>query len=158
MYIVAAVKDIRKKGYATLDQVRKYIENQVRLEKKAEVLMAKAEEAVKSTTDINLLASKLQAAVDSVSAINFNGYSFGKFGPEMKALGSVATAKGAKLLSPVKGSYGIYLIQVDNVTSTPIDANITKQRMDMEAQQKVRYIIEVLKENANIEDNRVMYF
>ena len=30
--------------------------------------------------------------------------------------------------------------------------------MDMEAQQKVRYIIEVLKENANIEDNRVIYF
>ncbi len=158
MYIVAAVKEIRDKGYATLDQVRRYIENQVRLEKKAEVLMAKAEEAVKSTKDINMLASKLQTSVDSVSEINFNGYSFGKFGPEMKALGSVATANGAKLLAPIKGSYGIYLIQVDNVSPIPADANTTRQRMDMEAQQKIRYIMEVLKENTEIEDNRVIYF
>ena len=158
MYIVVALKDKREKGYASLDQVRKYIENQVRLEKKAEVLMAKAEEAIKSTQDINMLASKLQANVDSVSAINFNGYSFGKFGPEMKALGSVATAKGTKLIAPIKGSYGIYLIQVDNVAPISADVNTTRQRMEMETQQKVRYIMEVLKENAEIKDNRVIYF
>ena len=36
MYIVAALKDVYKVGYASLDQVRNMIENQVRIEKKAD--------------------------------------------------------------------------------------------------------------------------
>lgn len=158
MYIVVALKEAWTKGYAPLNQARKHIEGWVRNDKKADILMAKAEEAMSQTKDINALAAKLQASVDSVSTITFNGYTFGKFGQEMSAMGSVATAEGAKLLAPVKGAYGVYLIQVDNVTPTPVDANITKQRAEMEAQQKVRYIMEVLKENVKIEDNRIIYF
>ncbi|MBR5778272.1 MAG: SurA N-terminal domain-containing protein [Bacteroidales bacterium] len=158
MYIVVALKEAWTKGYAPLNQARKHIEGWVRNDKKADMLMAKAEEAMSQTKDINALAAKLQASVDSVSTITFNGYTFGKFGQEMSAMGSVATAEGAKLLAPVKGAYGVYLIQVDNVTPTPVDANITKQRAEMEAQQKVRYIMEVLKENVKIEDNRIIYF
>ena len=159
MYIVVALKEIRKKGYATLDQVRNYIEGQVRNEKKAEVLMAKAEEAVATTKDIVALSAKLQAPIDSVSDVNFNSYSFGKFGPEMNAIGSVAATKEAKLLAPMKGYYGVYLIQVDNVQQvSPADVNVKKQGMEMEAQQKLRYLMDVLKENTKIEDNRVIYF
>lgn len=159
MYVVVALKEIRKKGYATLDQVRNYIEGQVRNEKKAEVLMAKAEEAVATTKDIVALSAKLQAPIDSVSDVNFNSYSFGKFGPEMNAIGSVAATKEAKLLAPMKGYYGVYLIQVDNVQQvSPADVNVKKQGMEMEAQQKLRYLMDVLKENTKIEDNRVIYF
>ncbi|MBR3940226.1 MAG: SurA N-terminal domain-containing protein [Bacteroidales bacterium] len=159
MYVVVALKEIRQKGYASLDQVRNYIEGQVRNEKKAEVLMAKAEEAVATTKDIVALSAKLQASIDSVSDVNFNSYSFGKFGPEMNAIGSVAATKEAKLLAPVKGYYGVYLIQVDNVQQvSPADVNVKKQGMEMEAQQKLRYLMDVLKENTEIEDNRVLYF
>ena len=159
MYVVVALKEIRKKGYATLDQVRNYIEGQVRNEKKAEVLMAKAEEAVATTKDIVALSAKLQAPIDSVSDVNFNSYSFGKFGPEMNAIGSVAATKETKLLAPMKGYYGVYLIQVDNVQQvSPADVNVKKQGMEMEAQQKLRYLMDVLKENTKIEDNRVIYF
>ena len=121
--------------------------------------MAKAEEAVATTKDIVALSAKLQAPIDSVSDVNFNSYSFGKFGPEMNAIGSVAATKEAKLLAPMKGYYGVYLIQVDNVQQvSPADVNVKKQGMEMEAQQKLRYLMDVLKENTKIEDNRVIYF
>ena len=42
MFVVVALKDVFKKGYATLDQVRTMIEQPVRVEKKAAVLMARA--------------------------------------------------------------------------------------------------------------------
>ena len=159
MYVVVALKEIREKGYATLDQVRNYIEGQVRNEKKAEILMDKAEKAMTASKDIVSLSVSLQSAIDSVSDVNFNNYSFGKFGPEMSALGSVAATKGAKLLAPVKGYYGIYLIQVDDVQQKAAgDVNMKKQSLEMEAQQKVRYLLDILKENANVEDNRVIYF
>jgi hypothetical protein len=37
MFVVVGVKDIKEKGNLTLEQVKPYIENQVRIEKKAEV-------------------------------------------------------------------------------------------------------------------------
>jgi peptidyl-prolyl cis-trans isomerase D len=158
MYIVAALKDIRKKGIAPYTQVRKYIENEVRIDKEAEILVAKANEAINSTKDINVLASKLQSNVDSVSSISFNSYSFGRFGAENRALGAVAATKGAKLLAPVKGGFGVYVIQVDNVSANPTNVAVSKGRMEMESQQKIRYIKEALKDKIKIKDNRVTYF
>ncbi|MBR4803338.1 MAG: hypothetical protein IK032_01710, partial [Bacteroidales bacterium] len=56
-YIVASLKTIRKKGLATFEQVRTYIEPQVRNEKKIELLAEKAEKVMASTKDINTIAT-----------------------------------------------------------------------------------------------------
>ncbi len=159
VYIVVALKEIREKGYATLEQVKSYIENQVRIEKKAEILMKKAEDAMKNTKDVATIASQLAVPVDSIARVSFGSYTFGKFGPEMTALGTIAAVKQPKLLAPIKGVNGVYVIQVDNVIMQPaVNPQNLIQSMEMENQQKVRYIMEVLKENTKIKDNRVLFF
>ncbi|MBP5241489.1 MAG: SurA N-terminal domain-containing protein [Bacteroidales bacterium] len=158
--IVASLKTIRKKGIATFEQVRSYIEPQVRNEKKVELLAEKAEKALASNKDINSFAAQMQATVDSVTALNFNSYSFGMYGPEMKAIGKTATAKKTGMLKPIKGTYGVYVVYVDAITprAEQIDGALMAQQMEMESTQKLRSLFNVLKDRAKIVDNRIVFY
>ena len=159
MYIVAALKDVYKKGFASLEQVKPGIENMVRIEKKAELLTAKAEEAIKAGGDINQVATKLGVAVDTVAGVGFNDYFFGKFGMEPSILGAVASAKGNGMMKPVKGAQGIYVLNIDNqVTEKTADPEAIRSQMEGTAQQKVNSLIQVLMSNAKIVDQRNKFF
>ncbi|MBR5028961.1 MAG: peptidylprolyl isomerase, partial [Bacteroidales bacterium] len=159
-YIVASLKTIRKKGLATFEQVRTYIEPQVRNEKKIELLAEKAEKVMASTKDINTIATQLQGIVDSLTGVNFSNYYFGSYGPEMTAIGKTASAKKAGLLKPIKGTYGVYVVNVDNITPNeqPADGNMIASQMEMESTQKLRSLFNVLKDRTKIVDNRIAFY
>ena len=86
MFVVVALKDVYKKGIATLDQMRPMIEQQVRLDKKAQVLMERANAAVKAGQDINSVAVALNVTVDTLEGVSFNDYNLQQFGMEPKVL------------------------------------------------------------------------
>jgi len=156
-YVIAVLKDVFKKGYATFDQVRPMIEQDVRREKKAELLMARAEEAVKAAKDINSIAVELNVAVDTLDSVAFNGY-FGKFGMEPKVLSVIAATKSG-LTHPIKGASAIYTVQVDSKAKVDgPDSNLVRAQMEQGYRNKVRQITEVLRMKANIEDNRNEHF
>lgn len=159
-YIVASLKTIRKKGIATFEQVRQYMEPQVRNDKKIAKLAEKAEKVIASTKDITSIATQLNATVDSVNGVNFNGYSFGMYGPEMEAIGRTSTAKKAGLLKPIKGSYGVFVVNVDNVRARAekADPAVVAQQMEMESTQKLRNIFQVLRDRVKIVDNRIVFY
>ena len=159
-FIVASLKTIRKKGVAPFEQVRTYIEPQVRNEKKIELLAEKAEKAMASSKDLETLATQLQSTVDSVNGVNFNSYYFGNYGPEMAAIAKTATAKQPGLLKPIKGVYGVYIVNVDNITAieAPIDGAMMATQMEMESTQKLRSVFNVLKERTKIVDNRIVFY
>lgn len=158
MYVVATLKDVYKKGYPTLDQVRSMIEPQVRIDKKAEVLMARAEEA-KAAKDINAIATKLNAVVDSIDSVSFNDYFFGKFGMEPKVQSAIAAAQGQKLLGPVKGASGVFMVQVDAVAKKEAaDVDALRQSMEQNYLQKLRVISQVLKDKNKVIDQRNKFF
>ncbi|MBO4740099.1 MAG: SurA N-terminal domain-containing protein [Bacteroidales bacterium] len=159
-YIVASLKTIRNKGIAAFEQVRTYIEPQVLNEKKIEKLAEKAEKVMATTKDINAIATQFQATVDTVMAVNFNGYYFGNYGPEMTAIGNISAAKKPGLLKPIKGGYGVYVVCVDNVapSATPADGNMIATQMDMESAQKLRSLFNVLKDRIKIVDNRTVFY
>ena len=163
--IVVALKDVFQKGYATLEQVRPMIESQVRIEKKGELLMARATEAAKSTKDIASLASTLGTTIDTVSGVSFDAYYFGKFGMEPKLQAAVAATKGNKLVGPIKGAQGVYMIQIDNQNKMVNNDEEMKSKvatiraqMAQEASQKGNGIITMLTDNAKISDQRNQHF
>ena len=159
MYIVASLKEVFEKGTPELAQVRPMIEQQVRLEMKKDILMARAEEAA-SAKDINAIATKLGTTVDSVSNISFNSYYFDKFGMEPKVLATIAATKGNKLIGPIKGASGIYMVQIDNVQPQPAANDIAAVRAGLEqsSMQKLRGLTTVLKDKAEIVDQRHLFF
>lgn len=156
MFVVVALKDVYKKGYATLDQVRPMIENQVRLEKKAQVLMERASTAVKAGKDINSVAVALKVNVDTLDSISFSDFSLRKFGMEPKVLSAVAVAKSG-LVGPVKGANGVYLVQVDGKVAVENQVNVLG-RIEQGMNMKQRYLSQVLRNGAKITDQRNKFF
>ena len=159
MYIIAALKDIRPKGYVALAQVKPMIEQQVKAEKRAELMMEKVKKVVSGTQDINSIASQLNAIVDTITGTGFGDYYFGRNGAEMKVLGSLANAKPNTLVGPVKGNNGVYVIYIDNVAQGIMsDPRMYTQQMDMMNQQKAMMATQVLIENANVKDTRGFWY
>jgi peptidyl-prolyl cis-trans isomerase D len=160
MYIVAALKDIYKVGYATLDQVRNNIENQVRIEKKAEILKARIEEAKNAGANLTSIATKMNVAIDTLDSISFNDYFLGKYGMEPKVQAAIATAEPNTLVGPIQGANGVYMIFVNNKVDNPTLPEVAAIRSQKQQgfMQGLRSIQQVLKDNAKVIDQRNKFF
>jgi peptidyl-prolyl cis-trans isomerase D len=157
MYVVVSLKDIYKKGYATLEQVHPMLEQPVRIEKKGELLMARAEEAVKAAKDITSIAVKLNVAIDTIDSVAFTDYYFGRYGMEPKVQSAIAAAQNG-LVGPIKGASGVYLVQVDSKAPRTVSEEAVKARMMQAYRNKSRMVSQTLRDGATINDNRNKFF
>lgn len=160
MYIVAALKNVYKVGYASLDQVRPMIENQVRIEKKAEVLKARLEEAQKAGGNLSAIAAKVNATIDTLDSVSFNDYYLGQYGMEPKVQAAIAASEANKLVGPIQGANGVYMVSVNAKMDNPAAANAENIRMQKQQSfmQSLRGIQQVLKDKAKVKDNRIKFF
>lgn len=160
MYIVAALKDVYKVGYATLDQVRSMIENQVRNEKKGELLMARMEEAKKASSDIYAIATKVNSVVDTLDSVSFSDYFLGKYGMEPKVQSAIAAAAENTLVGPIQGAQGVYMVKVNAKMDnpTPVDPAAIRSQKEQSFMQGLRSVQQVLKDNAKVVDQRNKFF
>ena len=158
MFVVVALKDVFKKGYATLDQVRTMIEQPVRLEKKGELLMARAEEAVKAGQDIASVATKLNVAIDTLDSVSFTDYYLGRFGMEPKVQSAIAVTENG-MVGPVKGANGVYVVNVDSrAPKAAVDGDAIRMQLEQGYRNKMRAVTQVLKDNAKLNDQRNKFF
>ena len=158
MFVVVALKDVFKKGYATLDQVRTMIEQPVRIEKKGELLMARAEEAVKAGKDITSIATKLDVAVDTIDSVSFTDYYFGRYGMEPKVQSAIAVTENG-LVGPIKGANGVYVVNVDSrAPKAEVDGDAIRMQLEQGYRNKMRAVSQVLKDNAKVKDQRNKFF
>lgn len=159
-YIVAALKDVYKVGYATLDQVRSMIESQVRIQKKAEILKERINDAKKDASDLNAIALKLNATVDTIDSVAFNDYFFGKYGMEPKIQSAVVSTSSEDIVGPLQGANGVYLVKIAGRVSNPnpVDVDGIRYQYMQNYQQKSRAVQQVLKEKTTVVDQRNKFF
>jgi peptidyl-prolyl cis-trans isomerase D len=160
MYIVAALKDVYKVGYASLDQVRNMIENQVRIEKKAELLKARLEEAKAANANLTTIAAKMNVAIDTLDSVSFNDYFLGKYGMEPKVQAAIAAAEANTLVGPIQGANGVYMFNVNSKAENPAAPNAESIRSQKQQSfmQGLRSVQQVLKDHAKIVDQRNKFF
>lgn len=163
MFVVVGVKDIKKEGALSLEQVKPYIENMVRIEKKAEILIKKAEGLMKSEKTIEGIALKAETEVEIAEDISFGDPYFVQAGPEMRVIGTLAAATKTGILKPIKGYNGIYIVDVNSIgkRETKEDPQMIQQSFDMRNMQKtsqLRLPLQVLKEKAKIKNNFSFFY
>ena len=163
MYVVPALVSVSEKGFLTADQVTGNemdfnVERQVRIEKAGELLMARAEEAVRAAKDMGSIAAKLGVSVDTLEGVGFNDYYLGRFGMEPKVQATIATTQSGLVEQPVKGANGVYVIQVDGKAQTEANAEAIKARLEQPYRNKARMAGAVLRDKAKIVDNRISFF
>lgn len=160
-YVVALLTNVRKKGIAPLEEVKKTIEPMVMRDKKAQLLIDKINTAMNSTKDIYMLAGKLKTKVDTLNNISFFSYNLPLYGPEPDVIGELFTLKKGVLSSPIKGTNGVFVALVDNLNSPKNvgDAKMMYQQLGNEYSSKVTNILfNALEESTEIEDYRILYY
>lgn len=160
-YVVAVLVIRREKGIAPLDQVKTYIEPLVKREKKAEKIIANVNSAMGATKDLYGLATKFNAVVDTLDYLTFSSYNFPNFGPEPEVIGALFTLQKNVVSPPLKGTAGVFVINLDQVVEPAATQNYNGIKTQMISYFKSRVSQEVynaIKDKADVEDNRIFYY
>lgn len=158
--LVLVMTKINKKGYRSLDDenVKNYVKQEVLRDKKAEMLMAK----LKGVNSISAAKSK-GAQISAVNQVTFAAPVFvqstGMSEPALSGAVS-ATANGKFSSVAVKGNGGIYMFQVLEKKMRPIKFNAKEfeQRQRQKMMQYAGNFMQELYINANVKDNRYLFF
>ncbi len=150
-FIVAAVYNINKDDYKSLEEVKDIIKNTLLNEKKGDFIVEK----IGTKTMDNLIAEGMQA--DTLKNITFEMQTLPKVGMEPK-LFAVATAEKGGI---VKGNSGVFIFK--NLSSFEPNPNQsvaeTKMMINSQNTYMIPYMsIEALKQKAEIKDNRSIIF
>ncbi|HEX2396061.1 MAG TPA: peptidylprolyl isomerase, partial [Bacteroidales bacterium] len=158
-YVVAALEKVREEGNAPLEEVKADIENRVKQQKKAD-LLAKQFKAGNNAS-LEALASELGLPVEPVSGLRFSSSSLGNAGIEPKIIAAATALEKGVVSAPIIGENGVYVLSVNNVSIPQEAANLELSQNYVERNYAARtnyYAYEALKDLANIQDNRRMFY
>ena len=156
--LVVALDKVHEKGYRPMKDVKEELRIFVINDKKAEMLMKKAE-GIKDIAS----AQKKGAQISDLAQVTFNAPAFvaetGNVEPAIS--GAVAgTAKGKFVSHPVKGNAGVYLFQVidKKQNAAKFNAKAEQQELKSRSMQAAGQYMNELYLKANVTDNRYLFF
>ncbi|MBN1142861.1 MAG: SurA N-terminal domain-containing protein [Bacteroidales bacterium] len=162
-YVVATVEKVREEGPAPLADVRADVENRVRQQKKAELLIAKINEKKAGVKTIEDLGRSLGVQAEPVSGIRFSSTSLGTAGIEPNVIAAAMAMQKGTLSEPISGENGVYVISVNNIAE-PAASDIQTDavaRNFVERNYAARanyFAYEALKDLAKVKDNRREFY
>ncbi len=160
-YAVAKLTAVRPKGILSLEDVKKDIEPMVCTRVKAGMLKEKFEKALAGATSINQVAQKVGKAPVPVQNVVFANPIIPGRAQENKVIGTVFGLKPGKLSKTIEGEQGVYVVVVNSFSKPAPLTNTINQKTQIASglQQRAQgQVIEVLREKADIKDNRVRFF
>jgi len=163
MFVIVGLKTIQEKGIISLETLKEnpQFERLVKIEKKATQLLDKANQTLKSNKTLESFASKTATTIDTVLNVSFNSPYYGRSGAEMSVIGTIAGQKNKGMLKPIKGSNGVYVVNIDDIrkNTTPNDIETIRQMYMRSANARMQRLspIGVLYEQADIKNYFVRY-
>ena len=160
-YVVALVTDVNEKGTMNVTKARTVAEPVLRNEKKA----AQIKQKLGKITALEAASASIGLPVQTADSVRFNGGSNPVLGYEVKVIGAAFNPNNKNKVVPeaLQGQSGVYVLRVDNVTTTPVEiANLEEQRkmLQMQARQAMQYRspLLALRKAATIKDNRAKFY
>lgn len=163
-YVVAALTEIREKGFAPFEQVKDEVTENVIKEKKAELFIKEINEAKKASSTIESIASKIGSYAASADGITFNSNSISGIGNELGCIGAISIMKEKTMSAPLVGKSGVMICYAESVSTTPLpkDNNYTAQINQELSKLQMRVdfdeVFKALKESANVQDHLVKFY
>jgi peptidyl-prolyl cis-trans isomerase D len=156
-YIITRLSEIKPKGILSLDAVKKQIEPAVRNEVKGKQLDAKFQAALSGASTIDQVAQKTGSKVVPVQNIVFANPVIPGESVDYKVVGTVFGSQPNKLSKPVNGQQGVFVFVVDGFTNPAPLTNTIREKQQIGQvllQRSEGQILDALKDNANVKDNR----
>jgi peptidyl-prolyl cis-trans isomerase D len=165
-YAVVKVSEVKKEGVRPFDEVKESLRPRTLRQKKMDQLKEIVKQkfsALGENGDLNTLTSDAKISVQTTGDFSFGGAIPG-MGRENAVSGSAKNGQTQKILPPVEGKRGYYLVKILNRTAFDSSAySVSKNMLSMQLvnEKKQRVLtqwLEKMKETAEIEDNRDSFF
>jgi peptidyl-prolyl cis-trans isomerase D len=162
-YIVAKLTGVSEKGKADFETVKEKVLADYRKERKAEMLVEKAQTAITANSaDINKLAADLQSFVVPTTTQTFEAANVAYIGVDNLFIGTLfGTKEKGKILGPVKGDNAVYIYVLNNITKGDNVTDYTDYKNEIRTQnaQRLEYgSFDLLKELYGTKDNRFRFY
>jgi len=159
-YIVAALADVKEKGFAPLEDVKAEIEIAVRKQKKLDLLMDQMKEKSAQSSSLDEIAGALQTDVQEAARVRLSNPYVNGVGQEPYVVAQALNMEEGSISDPVKGENGVFVIALKekDITDNP-DISAAMFRLKYGITSRVSYEgYEAIQEAANIEDNRIKFY
>lgn len=159
MFVVAALTNIVPEGYAPLNIVADQAKYQIINKKKGEVAVDKMKAC---GTDTNRMVSELGAESTTVSDIAIDSRVLGNFGVEADIVGTLLGMKEGEEVGPMAGNSSAFILKNVKFNTPAATNDYSDIRREKTSQFNNRVlggsIYNALKNNAKIEDNRLIFY
>jgi peptidyl-prolyl cis-trans isomerase D len=157
-YIVAILTAINEKGLASPHAVKQTVEQVVRNEKKAQIIIA---QQMKGTT-LEQVSQNAHQPVRTVDSLGFSSFIVPSLGNEPKFIGAAFNKQlQGKPSGAIAGNTGVFVLKgegvsgVANLGQTP---ELQKMQMEQMLRQQVSQEVTVLRKAADVKDYRSKFY
>ncbi|HCT30381.1 MAG TPA: peptidylprolyl isomerase [Bacteroidales bacterium] len=158
-FVVATLTAAREEGIAPLAQVKDEVKVKVIREKKGEMLSEKIKDAMKASLSIETIAQNLGSKAEQAVGVSFSSYSIPNAGFEPLVIATAATSAEGKVVGPIVGNSGVYVLAVTAQNKEDGDMNMEKARLTNSFGSRAYYeAYEAIKKNAEIKDKRSKFY
>jgi peptidyl-prolyl cis-trans isomerase D len=163
-FMVAKLTGIREKGKADFENVKDKLLAEYRKEKKAEILIEKANKELAANAQASLeeLATKLQTFVVPAQNQTFENANVTYVGVDNIFIGTLFGSKVSdKIAGPVKGDNAVYLYKITKKSELEANADLVPYKEELRNQNSQRIengSFDLLKEMYNTKDNRYKFY
>lgn len=156
--VVAALRSVQGEGLPSVANIKDEIETLVLNEKKAEVLKQRI-----SSADLSAVASQFDVPIDTARNVNFSASFVPGLGGEPAVIGEVFNMSVGATAGPIVGKSGVFVVKLlskpEAAPATAASMPQIKRNMAAPLQNQVpRNLMQAMKDNANIDDNRFRFY
>jgi peptidyl-prolyl cis-trans isomerase D len=158
-FVVAILTEVTEEGTMPLEAVRSRIERQLLNDKKKEILVNRLEEEKESGKSLQQIAESMESEVQSASDIDFSAFQVTGAGVEPALVSLAVYSPVNEISKAVAGTNGVYLVEVTNKEEAVVNTEQVKQQLARTLNSKVSYqLLQAIRDNAEIEDNRASFY
>lgn len=158
-FVVATLTSAREEGIAPLAQVTDEVKVKVIREKKGELLSEKLKNAMKASLSIETIAQNIGSKAEQAIGVSFSSFSIPNAGFEPAVIAAATNTTEGKVVGPIIGNSGVYVLTVTAQNKEEGDLNMEKSRLTSLFGSRAYYeAYEALKKNAEIKDSRSKFY
>ncbi|MGK4566094.1 peptidylprolyl isomerase [Flavobacterium sp. 3HN19-14] len=154
-HVIAKLKKINEEGLTSIDDARLAIEPILKNKKKAEKIKAKMKGA-----SLEAIATANATTVATATDLTVEGAILPTGGQEQRVVGTAYAIGANKTSSPIEGATGVFVVRTKAITKAPAITDYKDYTSKMNAQNASTpgRVLEALKSNADIKDNRKLFY
>lgn len=157
-FIIATVTRITEEGIPPLDQIRDEVMAQAVRQAKFDLFAGRIRQTGSGLSDI---ARELEREIQDAGDLRFTSTTLPGVGAEPKVIGTAFAMESNTVSAPIKGQNGIFVVEVMRREDAivPEDLSATKRQLQTSLANRVpNDVLQALRNNARIEDNRSMFY